>query len=120
MILKRSMPAAVSFWSGEETEKALGDLDRFVQLDPRNAAVLVERSIIHMKRGELELALADVDSAMTTACSVTSKRYCANAGVRPSLSFARHRVFPKTSVRPRTRGFRRSDSHRSRTTAGVC
>jgi F-type H+-transporting ATPase subunit b len=45
-------------------DRALADLDKAVQLDPRSALALMERASIYHAKGELDRAIADYDAAI--------------------------------------------------------
>ena len=57
------MPAVGSMCSAKRPEM-LTDLNKCLELDHGNEEALAGRSFVHVKRGELDLALADVDAAL--------------------------------------------------------
>jgi len=50
--------------SGEELDLALADCNEAIRLDPRSAAALDSRGLVHLKRGEHARAVADYTSAL--------------------------------------------------------
>lgn len=50
--------------SGEELDLALLDCDAALRVQPRFAAALDSRGLVHFKRGEYEAAIADYDAAL--------------------------------------------------------
>lgn len=72
----RSALAEVSLWNGlayaralagTELEEALADAERAVQREPESAALLDTRGFVHLRRGQFEPALKDLDSAVKLA-----------------------------------------------------
>ncbi len=49
---------------GEELEFALSDCNEALRLDPRHAAALDSRGLVHIKRGEFSEAIADYNAAL--------------------------------------------------------
>lgn len=47
-----------------DLQGALGDCDRAVELLPKSAEALDSRALVHLQRGEWDLAIADYDSAL--------------------------------------------------------
>ncbi|HYD88509.1 MAG TPA: tetratricopeptide repeat protein [Vitreimonas sp.] len=50
--------------SGEELDLALADCNEAIRLDPRSAAALDSRGLVHLKRGEYSAAVADYTAAL--------------------------------------------------------
>jgi tetratricopeptide (TPR) repeat protein len=50
--------------SGEELDYALADCNEALRLDPRHAAALDSRGLVHIKRGEFNEAIADYEAAL--------------------------------------------------------
>jgi len=50
-----------------DLDKALGDCDAAIKLQPRNGAYLDSRALVRLRRGELTEALADYDAAIRLA-----------------------------------------------------
>jgi len=62
-------------------ERAIADLDKALQLDPKSAFILAERASIHHAKGNLDAAIADygralqLDKNLTTAYSGRARAY---------------------------------------------
>lgn len=48
----------------DDLDAALADCNAAVRIDPRSAAALDSRGLVHLKRGEFALAIADYDAAL--------------------------------------------------------
>ena len=86
-----------------DTGKAIGDLDQAIKRDPRPADVYLLRADLHKKKGENDLALADLDAAL----SARARRCRQPAGAGPD----------QASQRRHDRGYcrlRRRDQARAR------
>lgn len=66
-------PSEPSLWNqrcwiraveGQELDYALADCNEALRLDPRHAAALDSRGLVHLKRGDNEAALADYEAAL--------------------------------------------------------
>ena len=48
-----------------QLDKAFADINRVLELEPRNVQALIERSVVHVKKKSQEMALADLNRALS-------------------------------------------------------